>query len=174
MKLLIISFLTAGDWILSEIFPFTSNFILSLLHPEVQCLHWTIYKSVVAILDKNLQKQPCQTIPRITQTGVMQIQKVLSSTWNNNNIERWSDNLIIGRHISFPATKAKIHRKSDLVLFAPTVTVINAGKVKVNMTFSSPASRGAKKTNTGETSKGHQTKQQTDGRLEDFLFHTKV
>ena len=97
----------------------------------------------------------------------MQIQKVLSSTWNNNNIERWSDNLIIGRHISFPANKAKIHRKSDLVLFAPTVTVINAGKVKVNMTFSSPASRGAKKTNTGETSKGqNQTKQQTDGRLE--------
>ena len=82
--------------------------------------------------------------------------------------------MIIGRHISFSSTKAKIHRKSDLVLFAPTVTVINAGKVKVNMTFSSPASRGAKKTNTGETSKGHQTKQQTDGRLEDFLLHTKV
>ena len=31
---------------------------------------------------------------------------------------------------------------------------INAGKVKVNMAFSSPASRGAKKTNTGDTSKG--------------------
>ena len=29
-----------------------------------------------------------------------------------------------------------------------------SGKVKVNMTFSSPASRGAKKTNTGDTSKG--------------------
>ena len=34
------------------------------------------------------------------------------------------------------------------------LTEINAGKVKVNMTFSSPASRGAKKTNTGDTSKG--------------------
>ena len=34
------------------------------------------------------------------------------------------------------------------------VPIIISGKVKVNMTFSSPASRGAKKTNTGDTSKG--------------------
>ena len=136
--------------------------------------------------DKN-RERPCQTIRRTTLTEVIQILKVRPTlhvapfTENNHNLEqslvytfiwyfsdeksiqekwgsRWNSQKEPYRTKMFHNVLISTKKSTTShTLYGVHWSKINAGKVKVNMTFSSPASRGAKKPNTGETSKGEKS-----------------